>query len=560
MSVLQKSSAASSAVEPAPPAAAPFAANLINRNSALQLWCAGVLIYLQLVGFSLLRVLLPAVNEPHYLCKAKHFWQPEWCAGDPFLESSNPHVVFYVAFGWLTYWFSLDAVALIGRLIGLVPLAIGWQRLVTQLTGRIWTGPLALSIFLTLHSAGNWSGEWLVGGIESKVLAYGCLFWSCAEALRWKLPASALLAGLSVSFHPVVGVWGTLAAALGAGLLLCSLAWTGELTSLWQNRNWVQPRQFALAALLFGITAAPGVYSAAGAVFEGDAEANRVATLLQVGHRLAHHLDPLAFPKEAYRYFILQLVLWGVLLRQLPSSLGERWWRYLVISSLLFAMVGIAIGWGPRPLKEMPGYEWRISLLKFYPFRLADLLVPVTLSLACVQQFVHWQAPHSLRNWQTCGLWAVLLVGFWTTGLIIPGTDQNPSKMSPEKRANWIAACEWLHANSKPSDLIYSFDNQWAVKWYAQRPEYVNYKDCPQDAAALIEWNRRRWVISRWRASATKTRGISEEELSDLARLTGIRFIICDRFGPLDPPPVYQNQDFRVYELRESQESMVPAG
>jgi hypothetical protein len=34
---------------------------------------------------------LPALNEPHYLAKAKHFWNPAWCAGDLFLESANAH-------------------------------------------------------------------------------------------------------------------------------------------------------------------------------------------------------------------------------------------------------------------------------------------------------------------------------------------------------------------------------------------------------------------------------------------------------------------------------------
>ena len=24
----------------------------------------------------------PDVNEAHYLAKAKHYWQPQWCAGD----------------------------------------------------------------------------------------------------------------------------------------------------------------------------------------------------------------------------------------------------------------------------------------------------------------------------------------------------------------------------------------------------------------------------------------------------------------------------------------------
>ena len=28
----------------------------------------------------------PRVNEPHYLCRLKHFWDPTWAAGDLFLR------------------------------------------------------------------------------------------------------------------------------------------------------------------------------------------------------------------------------------------------------------------------------------------------------------------------------------------------------------------------------------------------------------------------------------------------------------------------------------------
>ena len=43
----------------------------------------------------------PDVNEAHYLAKAKHFWQPDWCPADFFLNSPDAHTPFYVVFGWV---------------------------------------------------------------------------------------------------------------------------------------------------------------------------------------------------------------------------------------------------------------------------------------------------------------------------------------------------------------------------------------------------------------------------------------------------------------------------
>ena len=53
---------------------------------------------------------VPDVNEPHYLTKARHYWDPSFAAGDFFLESADAHKVFYWSLGWLTCWFSLPVV------------------------------------------------------------------------------------------------------------------------------------------------------------------------------------------------------------------------------------------------------------------------------------------------------------------------------------------------------------------------------------------------------------------------------------------------------------------
>src|SRR4051812_33122965 len=71
----------------------------------------------------------PDVGESHYLVKARHYWEPVWCAGDLFVESRDAHAIFYWTFGWLTRFCSLAATAWIGRVITWLFLAWSWQRL-----------------------------------------------------------------------------------------------------------------------------------------------------------------------------------------------------------------------------------------------------------------------------------------------------------------------------------------------------------------------------------------------------------------------------------------------
>ena len=43
---------------------------------------------------------VPEVNEPYYLGKAVHFWNPDWAPGDVFLDSADSHLVFCLTVGW----------------------------------------------------------------------------------------------------------------------------------------------------------------------------------------------------------------------------------------------------------------------------------------------------------------------------------------------------------------------------------------------------------------------------------------------------------------------------
>src|SRR5690606_21616877 len=76
-------------------------------RSPAAVWGQTGLLLLLFLAYSFWCRPVPSVNEPHYLTKAKHYWQPSWCAGDFFLESSNPHLVFYRTVGALTQWFTL---------------------------------------------------------------------------------------------------------------------------------------------------------------------------------------------------------------------------------------------------------------------------------------------------------------------------------------------------------------------------------------------------------------------------------------------------------------------
>lgn len=495
-------------------------------------WCSFFL-------YSAVAAPVPAVNEPHYLCKAKHYWQPNWCAGDFFLESSNAHVVYFATIGSLTTFLSFEQSAWIGRILAIAILTVGWCRLIGPFGPGRWFPLRVCWLFLAMAACGNLSGEWLVGGVEGKVFSYGFLFSAIASLQRKEWNKASAQAGVAIAFHPLVGLW---------GLLATVPAWAiGE--KFWQSERWKPALatrsgllQILSSVAILSLCALPGLIPVIQLLSENvPAQTKAAATYIQVYYRLAHHLDPMTFLPHAWACYAVLIVVWRVLIRQNPRTPGNRMFDGIVVMSILFALAGLIIGWGPRPAPQMAWYAQRAQLLKFYPFRLADVLIPLTVSIG----IVNWLQAKRIRR-QLLGYVVLFVASLFRAHAIVDG-----NRYSSELRAEWITACRWIDNNLPADVLIHAPHNGWAFKWFAQRPEYVAFKDCPQDAAGIVEWNRRLNLMKRWFDEKYADEFYSLEELKDLRAKTNITHIFTDRLGPLELKPIYNDGIFQVYDLKE---------
>jgi len=574
---------------------------------------------------------LPALNEPHYLAKAKHYWNPAWCAGDLFLESANAHTVFYAAVGWLTLFLPLEAVAWIGRVTSLTLLATGWTAFTRRLIPQPGAAFLAAWLFLGLQAVGNWSGEWVIGGVESKVYAFAALFWAAAWGLDGKPLRAAAACGVGISFHPVVGLW-TLLAVMGAALVGWAVPTT---TSLDAAVGTAHPTKRWLALGILILTALPGLIPVVQLLTASVDPMTRYAgTYLQVYHRLAHHLDPMQYPGRIeflhrqwasgdVGYLGLGL-LWLIGVRFGPRTASWRWLHGVMLWAVLFAVVGVLVGYGPRPPQLMPGYAWRMHLLKFYPFRLADALLPmviawltawcvnrlscvpssplapifggegrgegasarVTLPTDAVPNGIRGEAPGpltlalspkdggegtdpkagaahratrlSVRTVWPHAMMAVVLGGLIAATLWRGGSLAQSERYQASQDADWIDACHWIRDRTPVGSVFQTPHFRWTFKWYAERPEYATFKDCPQDPPSIVEWNHRLQLLTKRFQTGFADGVYTWEELQALRHETGITHIITDRLGPMGFPPVYQNETFRVYDLTGAVASPLP--
>ncbi|MBI5759963.1 MAG: hypothetical protein HZA46_15705 [Planctomycetales bacterium] len=497
-----------------------------------------LVVFASFAAFATIRAPIPGVNEPHYLCKARHFWEPTWCQRDFFLASTDAHTVFFATIGGLTRFLSFEQSAWVGRVVAWLLLAVGWTRLATTLTGSARGAVWSAWLFLLLAAIGNFSGEWVIGGVEAKSFAYAFV-WLAIDALHRIRPRTAAAwLGLAISFHPVVGGWGLL--SLGPVYFVSRCAEHPE------EQAWME---WVITGMILAACSLPGLVPAVMIVLSDNDGSGR-ADAIQVFERLGHHLNPGQFPSAAYAMYGGLLVVWLVWLsvRRFiapETTHRDRLFHSTVAMSVGFAVSGLLFGI-VRPTPWM---------MKFYPFRLADILLPMALAVTVasgIEQLLTLArtAPSAaLRRglpfamWLACG--AALV-----TSLNLPA-DPNPTrndKLTDKFWQDWMAACGWIRETTPPDALFVTPSYSWSFKWFAQRAEFVSFKDCPQDAAGIVEWKQRTEYWEQWRNDYLAA-SFSPDQLVRLQQETGADFLIAHRLYAVDRTPIFRNDTFAVYRL-----------
>lgn len=494
----------------------------------------------------------PSVNEAHYLAKAKHYWQPDWCAGDRFLTSADAHLVFFWTFGWLTRLAPLAAVAWIGRAITWGLLAWSWQRLSWAIVPRRFVSLWTAGGLLLFNGRFHLAGEWVVGGVEAKGISYAFVFFALGALVRQRWNAAWILLGLATMFHPLVGGWSLVAA--GCAWLSC-----GKL------RPPLSQMRFGLAAAL--ILALPGLIPALLLNRGVSPDVALQADLIYVYRRLSHHLVVHRFPHAFMARYALLLGVWLTVCFVTPcracrGELGQRPLRGFVAGSLLIAAMGILIDQALLQRLDLAA-----PLLKYYWYRLADVMLPAGAALALAR----WMTDLEARR-PAVGQAAFILGGL----LVVAGVGQinyeqrqdlrpladiqslpswpNRPQETRQVYDQWREACRWIAVHTPRDACFITPRMQETFKWYAQRSEVCCWKDVPQDAGELVAWWQRLRDLYPRRLMAGGLAAHGEPRLRELANQYGAQYIVSDRWLSQRPLNLV-----RVYPPPGSPEATSPA-
>ena len=241
----------------------------------------------------------PEVNESHYLAKAKHYWNPEFCPRDIFLGSAHAHLAFYWTIGWLTQFCSLSQTAWIGRIIVWILTAIGWQRFSSSVLNVRLLSPVTAGLTLLLIRNFNLAGEWMIGGIEAKGFAYFFLCLAMADLVRERMRTVWIWLGLASAFHVLVGGWSVIMT-----LLVITFRPDRKVSLL-------QMLPFSIGGLLIALL---GIVPALSLGSGADSETVAKAHEIYVMGRISHHLVFSMFQPDRILLFGILCGAWTLVL------------------------------------------------------------------------------------------------------------------------------------------------------------------------------------------------------------------------------------------------------
>jgi hypothetical protein len=514
----------------------------------------GEVLLILTVFFALAGEPVPHVNEPHYLGRMKHFWDPAWGAGDLFLESPDAHGLFVWAFGWATKYLSLSATAWTGRILVWTLLAWAWQRLSWRIVAVPLASVLTAALWVSLTEMAHLAGEWVLGGVEAKCFAYVFVLVALREFIdaRWNRVLVAL--GMASAFHVLVGGW---------SLVVCGVMWLLKQ----------QPSRIAgsLGSILPGIVGGGlltlvGLIPALALGWGQPAEIVTEANQIYVFERLPHHLALLTLPVDEFlnrslRHGALIFGLW------LLARFNRRRDSTSYVNAGL--RVVTAYAWGAVALSAI-GFVIEItlwnhpataaSLLRFYWFRLSDVAVP----LAVAFQLVTWivAAFQSQRPWAIWGLAGAIALSAWHIGENTAERWLDPTPPADSAMRNypaWVDTCDWIAENTPPEAVFLTPRLSTSFKWRTGRAEVATRKDIPQDARSMVAWFDRLKDVYYYQVPSgvepfNYAGELGTERAVAMARRYGAGYIVSDRAHPLAlravyPTREYPNDEYVIYAV-----------
>lgn len=256
-----------------------------------------------------------------------------------------------------------------------------------------------------------------------------------------------------------------------------------------------------------------------------------------------------------------------------------------MIGCCVIALLGIAID--QVLLVSMNNKVLASSLLRFYWFRMSDIMIPCGVTFGVLGLIFHYEKIP--RFFPKAAAWVIAFCIFtgvcWDLNNVYqsyladprPRADQQLLPLDPDVpeltfqvHDEWMTVCEWAKEETDPSSRFIAPRQFQTFKWYADRSEVVNWKDVPQDAPGIVEWSTRFKTVHP-KVSPMGNFQHTNETLERIAKKYDAHYVIVTRNEairrswrmPIPYKRVFPNSNpneriFWVFEIRKPVSNVKP--
>ncbi len=289
-------------------------------------------------------------NEQVCLVFAKHFINKNWIISDWFLNKKFGYQnIFNFIAGWWAFFIPLPYVAIVGRLVVYLLFAFLIQAYARQFSLPAYFVIPFIAFYLRFPDIT--AGEWMLGDFETKPFAYFFILLSLYYFVERNYWRTCLYLGLSMSFHVLVGLYGSFCMA---GALIANYRdYHRDLKTILKN------------FYIFFISSSFGLFVVFQHLFQNFKVDNILAGEIYVLKRGPHHTYPAYWQ---WPEWLIKTIILCIPLIIMFFWFKDRKYRVIssfALSSLVLFIIGILIF-----------YFDAVHLLKFYWFRFPDVIVP----------------------------------------------------------------------------------------------------------------------------------------------------------------------------------------
>jgi len=413
-------------------------------------------------------------NEFDRLPMAKQAVDRDWLPNDWYLNlEHDTYFLFNLLLGPLVSIAGFRNGAVIGRLSSYLLISISFFYLFKTLKFR--KEICVIVVFLFLSNESLVAGEWIAGGIESKVFSYGFAILALSFFLQRKYGIFFAFSGAAFSLHILTGFYAVFCTAI-------AILFTGKQFL----REW---KLMIRKIWIFLITGIFGLEPILDEVIFGNNINSDVTAQIYV-NRVSHHLLPSSWDGTFWIYFLIICAIFFLSIYIFYNSTKARFLAAYALGSVVLFLVGIGF--------YQLGY---VQLLKYYWFRFPDVIIPLLNSVLfgyilndLANGVLRFKSPKSIdiflakvkNGFSYTLLFLSILIFVFSTREILRGLSKYD-----QTAFNGRPIFSWIEKNTS-TDAVFLVDPTMLDFYiFAQRAVFVSYKHIPNKSADVYEWSER---------------------------------------------------------------------